>query len=41
MNIHERAVRSADLSQQRLRPVAFTVGVVEKFGDGYPSSSPR
>jgi YihY family inner membrane protein len=33
MNLIERVTRKADAAQQRVRPLAFTVGVFKKFGD--------
>ena len=33
MNAAERLVRKADQVQQRVRPLAFAVGVFKKFGD--------
>jgi uncharacterized BrkB/YihY/UPF0761 family membrane protein len=33
MNLVERSIRKADQAQQRVRPIAFAVGVFKKFGD--------
>lgn len=33
MNLFERVARKADQAQQGIRPVAFALGVVKKFGD--------
>jgi uncharacterized BrkB/YihY/UPF0761 family membrane protein len=33
MNALERTLRSVDRAQQRIRPLAFALGVVKKFGD--------
>ncbi len=33
MNIVERTVRRTDEGQQRVRPIAFAIGVFKKFGD--------